>query len=109
MRSWIMLAGIFSLTACGGSGDQITATDQQALAPETGAAAQVARLADDQRNGVLERAVRASGAACTTVTRSERAEVRHRVKGWKAQCDNGTAHLIEIHADGTADVTSRTR
>nr|WP_087575038.1 hypothetical protein [Sphingomonas sp. CDS-1] len=107
MRNWIVLAGIFALTACGESGDQITAVDQRA-APETGAAAEVAKLDETQRNGVLERAVRASGAACPTVAKSERTEVRHGVMGWKAECDNGTAHLIEIQSDGTANVTSRT-
>ena len=107
MRNWVVLAGLFS-AACGGNGDQITATDRQAAAPETGAAAQVARLDEGQRNGVLERAIRASGAACPAVTRSERADVRHGVQGWKAACDNGTAHLIEVLADGTAKVTSRT-
>ena len=108
MRGWMALASVFALMACGESGDDVTATDRQAAA-ETGAAAQVARLDEAQRNGVLERAIRASGAACPTVTRSERIEVRHGVKGWKAQCDNGTAHLLEIKADGTANVTSRTR
>lgn len=81
---------------------------RQAGNPETGAAAEVAKLDEAQRNGVLERAVRASGAACPTVAKSERTEVRHGVMGWKAECNNGTAHLIEIQADGTANVTSRT-
>ena len=108
MHKWMVLASVFALMACGKSGEDVTATDRQA-APETGAAAQVARLDEAQRNGVLERAIRASGAVCATVSRSERTEVRHGVKGWKAQCDNGTAHLIEIQSDGTAKVTSRTR
>ena len=107
MRKWMILAGVFSLMACGESSEKITAVDNQA-APESGAAAQVARLDETQRNGVLERAVRASGEACPTVTRSERTEVQHGVMGWKAQCNDGTAHLIEIQADGTANVTSRT-
>lgn len=107
MRKWMVLAGVFSLMACGKSSETITAVDNQ-TAPETGAAAEVARLDETQRNGVLERAVRASGAVCPTVTRSERTEVRHGIMGWKAECDNGTAHLIEIQSDGTANVTSRT-
>lgn len=107
MRKWMVLAGVFALTACGQGGEQITAVDNQ-TAPETGAAAKVAKLDESQRNGVLERAVRASGAACPEVTKSEHTEVRHDVMGWKAECNNGTAHLIEIQADGTANVTSRT-
>lgn len=107
MRKWMVLAGVFSLMACGEGSETITAVDNQ-TAPETGAAAQVAKLDEGQRNGVLERAVRASGAACPEVLRSERTEVRHGVMGWKAECNNGTAHLIEIQSDGTANVTSRT-
>ena len=107
MRDWMALAGLFVLTACGQGGDPITATDNR-TAPETGAAAAVARLDEAQRNGVLERAVRASGADCPEVAKSERTEVRHGVIGWKAECNNGTAHLIEIQPDGTANVTSRT-
>ncbi|MCB4859558.1 hypothetical protein K7W03_08085 [Sphingobium sp. PNB] len=107
MRIWMVLAGVLSLMGCGESSDRITAVDRRDT-PETGAAAAVAKLDEAQRNGVLERAVRASGAACPTVIRSERTEVRPGVKGWKAACNDGTAHLIEIQADGTANVTSRT-
>lgn len=107
MRKWMVLAGVLTLMACGEKSDPIAAVDKRAT-PETGAAAEVAKLDEAQRNGVLERAVRASGAACPTVAKSERTEVRHGVMGWKAECNNGTAHLIEIQADGTANVTSRT-
>ncbi|KEQ51644.1 hypothetical protein [Sphingobium chlorophenolicum] len=107
MRKWIVLAGLLALAACGDDSDRITAVDKSP-APETGAAAAVAKLDEAQRNGVLERAVRASGAACPTVAKSERTQVRPGVTGWKAQCDNGTAHLIEIQPDGNATVTSRT-
>ncbi|WP_176597447.1 MULTISPECIES: hypothetical protein [Sphingobium] len=107
MRKWMVLAGVLTLMACGEKSDPIAAVDKRTT-PETGAAAEVAKLDEAQRNGVLERAVRASGAACPTVAKSERTEVRHGVMGWKAECNNGTAHLIEIQADGTANVTSRT-
>lgn len=60
MRTWMVLAGVFTLIACGDSSDRITAVDRQKT-PETGAAAAVAKLDEAQRNGVLERAVRASG------------------------------------------------
>ncbi|MCP1468986.1 hypothetical protein J3E64_000657 [Sphingobium sp. OAS761] len=107
MRKLMVLAGVFALMACGDSGEQISAVDNRAV-PETGAAAKVAKLDEGQRNGVLERAVRASGAACPEVIRSERIEIRPGVSGWKAECSNSSAHLVEIQADGTANVTSRT-
>ena len=68
----------------------------------------VQKLTPEQRNGVFEKAIRDSGVACPAVTGSERTEIRPGVKGWKAQCDNDSAHLIEITPDGTAKVTSRT-
>ena len=78
------------------------------ISPDTGAAAQVAKLDEATRNGVLEKAIKASGAICPSVTGAERADIRPGVRGWKAQCDNDTAHLIEIQPDSTARVTSRT-
>lgn len=104
-RTLTMLAALLVLAACGGE-----APDEQPRQPvaETGAAAEVTRLDETQRNGVLERAIRASGAACPAVTGSERIEVRPGVMGWRARCNDDSAHLIAISADGTADVTSRT-
>ncbi|WP_409593216.1 hypothetical protein [Sphingobium sp. SA2] len=106
MRMMIMMVVGLGLTACGGN-DAPTAAANNQVAPETGAAAQVAQLDDAQRNGVLERAIRASGAPCPVVSQSVRTEVRKGVMGWKARCDNDTAHLIEITSDGTGRVTSR--
>lgn len=104
MRTSILFLAALALASCSDSDAPVA--DNRPL-PETGAAAEVAKLDEAARNGVLERAIRASGAACPTVTGSERAEVRHGVKGWKAQCNDGTAHLIEVLSDGTAKVTSR--
>ncbi|BBF69824.1 hypothetical protein SBA_ch1_20240 [Sphingomonas bisphenolicum] len=107
MRRLIMVGLCCALAACGdGSGDRVVADNRQE--PETGATAQVSKLDDGLRNGVFEKAIRASGAACPSVTASERAEISPGVRGWKAQCDNGSAHLIQILSDGTAKVTSRT-
>lgn len=108
LRTLIAPAALLALTACGSGSDPANDTARTVAAPDTGAAAQVAKLDEPTRNGVLEKAIKASGAACPSVTGSERADVRPGVRGWKAQCDNDTAHLIEIQADGTAQVTSRT-
>lgn len=106
----MVLAPLAALAACGPASDQ---NSEQAGAPvnsaqaETGAAAQVAKLDEGLRNGVFEKAIRDSGAACPSVTVSARAQISPGVAGWKAQCDNGSAHLIQILDDGTAKVTSR--
>ena len=98
---------LVGLAGCGESAEQPVAPANVAQ-PETGAAAQVAALDDATRNGVFEKAIRASGAACPHVTDSTRTDMARGVKGWKAQCDNESAHLLEILPDGTAKVTSRT-
>ncbi|MHA6768518.1 hypothetical protein [Sphingobium ummariense] len=107
MRTVIVLAAALTLIACDGGSDQAAMPRNQA-APDTGAAAEVARLDPSIRDEVFAKAIRDSGAACPTVTQSQRAEIRTGVRGWKAQCDNGSAHLIEITPDGTAKVSSRT-
>jgi hypothetical protein len=106
MMRTMMAAGVaLMLAGCGEAPEQpVTAN---VAAPETGAAAQVAKLDAETRNIVLQKAIRASGLPCPAVTGAERAEVRPGVRGWKAQCNDDTAHLIEISADGTAKVTSR--
>lgn len=105
MRSFMIVTAFLTLTACGGEAPEDPPRKPVA---ETGAAAEVTKLDETQRNGVLERAIRASGAACTTVTTSERIEVRPGIMGWRARCSDDSAHLVAIRADGTADVTSRT-
>ncbi|MET0362556.1 MAG: hypothetical protein ABW048_12495 [Sphingobium sp.] len=104
MRTIILTMAALTLLSCGEAEEPVA---KGGPAPETGAAAAVAKLDEAARNGVLERAIRASGAACPVVKESARIEVRQGVRGWKAQCDNGTAHLIEVLSDGTAKVTSR--
>ena len=100
MLGWAMVPMIATLAGCGEPArDQAVTGGNQAIA-ESGAAAQVAQLTPEQRNGVFEKAIRDSGVACPAVTGSERTEIRPGVKGWKAQCDNDSAHLIEITPDG---------
>lgn len=105
MRGISSLFLLLGLAACGDADAPVV--KDPAVAPETGAAAQVLRLPEDQRAIVLQKAIRASGAPCPVVTGAEHIEVRKGAMGWRASCNDGTAHLIEIGADGTAQVTSR--
>ena len=107
VRMLMILGLACALAGCGDSGADRVVSDNR-IEPETGATAQVAKLDEDLRNGFFAKAIRDSGAACPEVTGSERAEIRHGVRGWKAQCNNESAHLIQILPDGTAKVTSRT-
>lgn len=106
MRILMVLAATLALISCSGDEEKTATTNNQA-APVTNAIAQVADLSDLQRNGVFLRAIRDSGIACQEVSGSERIELANGVMGWRAKCENGNAHLIEILNDGTAKVTSR--
>lgn len=106
MRILMALTAALALISCGG-GDEKTAPTNNQAKPMTGAIAQVAGLSELQRNGVFLRAIRDSGIACQEVSGSERIKLGDGVMGWRAKCENGNAHLIEILNDGTAKVTSR--
>lgn len=105
MAAGLALVLAAGLTGCGEKAEQPVAAN--VAAPDTGAAAEVAKLDPSLRDGVFQKAIKASGAACPVVTGSERADLRPGVRGWRVHCDNDSAHLIEILPDGTAKVTSR--
>lgn len=100
------LTAALALISCGGDDEKIATTDNQ-VTPVTGAIAQVEGLSEMQRNGVFLRAIRDSGIACQEVSGSEHIKLGNGAMGWRAKCENGNAHLIEILNDGTAKVTSR--
>lgn len=106
MRTLLALVTSLALISCGGNDDQVPANTMSA-SRSTGAIAKVAGLNDLQRNGVFLRAIRDSGIACQEVLTSEHIKLGNGNMGWRAKCENGNAHLIEILDDGTAKVTSR--
>lgn len=71
------------------------------------ASAAVEELPEVQRNAVFLRAISDAGLACQGVTKSERLADTAGKPTWRAECNDGTAHLIEVSPDGTAVVTSR--
>lgn len=107
MRTIAILVAALVLTACQTAPDQNSST---AAAPTDAVnyAAEVAALSDRQRNAVFLRAIRDAGHGCQGVTRSEQVGDRAGKATWRAKCDDGTAHLVQVRPDGTAMVTSRT-
>jgi hypothetical protein len=106
MRMILAIGVLLALAACG-SGDDPLPTRETGPAPLSDFALKVSKLTEVQRNGVFLRAIRDSGIACQEVLASESIEIRSGVMGWRAQCQNGSPHLVEILADGTAKITSR--
>lgn len=85
------------------------ATDNMAAdnAEATNFAASVLELSDQQRNGVLMRAIYDSKLPCEAVTKSERLEDRNNLPMWRATCNSGEQYLVSVSADGTAEVMNR--
>lgn len=70
--------------------------------------AEVLHLSDSSRNAVLLRAIRNAGFSCQGVTGSERVADAGAAPTWRATCNDGTPHLVQVAPDGTATVLSRT-
>jgi hypothetical protein len=106
MRNFSALSIFLALSACDSGGDKLATREKQ---PSTlsGTALKVAKLTESQRNGVFLRAIRDSGITCEEVSASESIELRPGAMGWRARCQNGDLHLVEILANGTAKITSR--
>ncbi|MBW4330304.1 hypothetical protein KY084_05385 [Stakelama sp. CBK3Z-3] len=78
----------------------------EAISPENNVAAKVAAMTEQERNVVMIRAIRDAGMPCQGVVKSE-AYPDAGPDSWRAQCSGGDWHLVQIKANGTANVVSR--
>ena len=69
--------------------------------------AAVAELDPAARAGVLFRAIRDAGLSCQKVTEVDEQPPMNGAPVWRARCDNGNYHLVQVTPDGTATVISR--
>jgi len=101
----IMLSSTVALAALGLGGCSPQAND--AAQPADGnVAATVAGLAPGQQRGVLFRAIRDAGLACQHVAGAEQMPDSHGHAQWRARCDDGIEHLVDVAPDGVATVVS---
>lgn len=107
MRGIIVPLTALALTACPAAPEQNAAQAPDQGNGATNSAAEVAALPVGQRNAVLLRAIRDAGLPCQGVSRSAVAGTASKPT-WRAECNDGTAHLVEVRPDGVAVVTSRT-
>jgi len=70
--------------------------------------AEIGNMAENEQQGVFLRAIRDADISCRDVIKVERIEGQSGVPTWRAQCDQGAQHLIEVLPDGSAKVISRT-
>ncbi|GGO98722.1 hypothetical protein [Stakelama pacifica] len=108
MKSLIALAATgLLLTACSSEPAAPENTQQQqTIAPENNVAMKVAAMSEQERNVVMIRAIRDAGSDCQGVVKSE-AYPDAGPNVWRAQCQSGEWHMVQIQPDGTANVTSR--
>jgi hypothetical protein len=122
MRLLIIGAAVLALGACGSPGGN--AADAPANAANAANAADVANaanaanavdtaavianLSQTEQQGVFLRAIRDADIPCRDVTEAEQVEPTNGVPTWRAQCEQGAAHLIIVKPDGSAQVVSRT-
>ncbi len=104
MRKTILAIAAVVLAACQPASEQNAAQTNAA----GNVTAQVSTLPVAQRNAVFLRAIRDAGLSCQGVTTSEQVADVGGKPAWRAECDDGTAHMIQVTADGTAVVTSPT-
>ena len=70
--------------------------------------AEIENMSETAQQGVFLGAIRDADISCRDVTKVERIEDQQGVPTWRAQCDQGAQHLIQVQPDGSAKVTSRT-
>lgn len=107
MRTMITSIGTLVLTACQPALDQNPAGPANMAGDVSNYDTEVISLPVGQRNAVFLRAIRDAGLACQTVTRSERLADTAGKPKWRARCEDGTAHLVQVAPDGTALTVSR--
>ena len=118
MRLFIIGMVAITLGACNSASERNAATPpiENAAAVEnaTNAAnaidyvAAVQNLSETEQQGVFLRAIRDADLQCRDVISVEQVEPMQGVPTWRAQCDQGAAHLIMVKPDGNAQIVSRT-
>ena len=118
MRLFIIGMAALTLGACSGANES-----NEAAAPIENAAnvenavnaanavdhvAAINNLSQTEQQGVFLRAIRDADLPCRDVTLVEQVEPTQGIPTWRAQCDQGAAHLIVVKPDGNAQIISRT-
>lgn len=112
MRLFLIAPALIALAACGQQHD--TATGNAAMnaaanaAGGTNVAAAISNLNDISQQGVFFRAIRDAGLQCRDVTKVEKADPIGGLPTWRAHCEGGSDHLIQVKPDGNAVVISPT-
>jgi len=121
MRLFLIGTTLLALAACSPTNEtpDNTAPDNSNAAIDNAAAAanqsgavnyvsEIENMSETGKQGVFLGAIRDANISCSDVTKVERLPDEQGVPTWRAQCDQGEQHLIQVQPDGSARVTSRT-
>ncbi len=94
-----------SLAACGSANNETAAVANNTGTGTGDYLAQIGRMNENERNGVLFRAISDAGRACQGVTRSVSGPAMRGNPSWVATCDDGTPWVVSINDAGIATIT----
>lgn len=110
-----MLAAAFGallLSGCGGGSEPAanTAPEVNMANAVTGEndADTVSAMGDGARRLTLARALTAADIKCDGVVKAVSVDPVNGAPTWRAECKNGTNHMLSVKADGTVNIVSRT-
>jgi hypothetical protein len=104
MRSLLAIVTILALGACNKAGGEFKPSADKGA----NSVAEIAALPEPARNAVFLRAIRDAGLNCQDVVKGEQIKSTGGKATWRAQCEDGTFHLVLVSTDGSAQVVSRT-
>lgn len=108
MRRLLMAIALISVGGCKAADEKPAVVDRSDLSADRDYIAEVKALPEARRKALFFRAIRDAGLPCQTVTKSEPVDANKKAPTWRAECEDRTAHLIQVMPDGTLYVTSRT-
>lgn len=107
MRGILLLAGVLVLAACKPAESPTFNSSAGSTPTPTNVSAAVDALPPAQRDAVLLRAIMDANLPCQKIEKAERMSTPDGKMEWRATCDGGTQHLIDIQPNGSATVLSR--
>ncbi len=119
MRFIALPLAVMALGACSSPAPEANRTDAGAINAAANAADNSAnavnyvnaidQLGETAKQGVFFRAIRDAGMPCRDVVKLEKIAPMRGVPTWRADCDQGSQHLIQVKPDGSAVVISPTQ
>jgi hypothetical protein len=107
MRAMLLLSGVLVLAACKPVESPTFNTSTGSTPTPANVSAAIDALPPAQRDAVLLRAIMDADLPCQKIEKAERMSTPDGKMEWRATCDGGTQHLVDIQPNGSATVVSR--